>query len=173
MKANPRKPTEVRLVVRTVRKSYCLGCAGGPVSAILYAPSIMRTPRVLMLFALAAAAVFSTSCATVARVVNLREAPCTASFEARLSSILTEEREKPDIAETLAHRAYLILTKVEYGPRPFFVSSPSGIDYAFFVQKKHDRCLLRLYGRQKGFTSYTNNLTYISTRELPGCACEE
>lgn len=27
---------------------------------------------------------------------------------------------------------------------------------------------MRLYGRQKGFTRYTNNLTYIRTRKLSG-----
>jgi hypothetical protein len=145
----------------------------GSVGATLFMLAMIRKARVLMLVALAAAAVFSGSCATVARVVNLTEPLCNASFEARLSSILTESGEKPDVADSLAHRAYLTLTRADYGPRPFFVGSPSGTDFTFFVQKKHDRCLLRLYARQKGFMSYTNNLTYISTRELPGCACAE
>jgi glutathione S-transferase len=48
-----------------------------------------------------------------------------------------------------------------------------GTDYAFFIQKKHDACLLRLYGEQKGFVRYTNTLWYIATRELPGCDCSE
>jgi len=61
----------------------------------------------------------------------------------------------------------------QLGPRPFVVSSSSGADYEFFVQKKKQGCLLRLFGRTKGFTSYTNNLTYIATRPLPGCACQE
>ncbi len=61
----------------------------------------------------------------------------------------------------------------DYGPRPFLVASPSGTDYTFFVQEKKPICLLRLYGRQKGFWSYTNNLTYIATRPLPNCACSE
>lgn len=38
----------------------------------------------------------------------------------------------------------------------------------FFVERKGEECLLRLYGRQKGFTRYTNNLTYIRTRDLSG-----
>ena len=122
---------------------------------------------------LAVAAVFLGGCTTVAQVTNLTEAPCAASFEGRLSSILTEQREKPDIVETVAHRTYLMLTMANLGPRPFIVASPSGTDYTFFVQKKHGGCLLRLYGRSKGFMSYTNNLTYISTRELPDCACQE
>ena len=59
------------------------------------------------------------------------------------------------------------------GPRPFLVASPSGTDYAFFVERKDDACLLRLYGRQKGFVTYTNNLTYIATQPLAPCRCEE
>jgi hypothetical protein len=51
------------------------------------------------------------------------------------------------------------------------VGAPSGSDYAFFVQKKGSECLLRLYGRQKGFVRYTNNMTYIATRKLPPCRC--
>jgi len=133
----------------------------------------MKTSRLLPSLLLLVAAVLSAGCTTVARVANLTEAPCTASFQAGLSSILVEQGEKPDVAESLVHHSYLIFTKVDYGPRPFLVASPSGTDYTFFFQKKHDRCLLRLYGRQKGFTSYTNNLTYIATRELPGCACQE
>ena len=27
--------------------------------------------------------------------------------------------------------------------------------------------------KPKGFLSYTNNLTYIATRELPGCTCQD
>lgn len=118
-------------------------------------------------------AMVSSGCTTVARVSTLTETSCAKSFEAELSSVLAEEGEKPDVAGSLAHHAFLILTKVEYGPRPFVVVAPSGTDYTFFVQKKRQQCLLRLYGRQKGFVSYTNNITYIATRELSGCACEE
>lgn len=130
-----------------------------------------RVPSPLLLLALAA--VLSAGCATVAQVANLTEAQCSASFESELSSILTEQGEKPEGAATLAHRTYVTLTLAALGPRPFLVASPSGTDYTFFIQKKRNHCLLRLYGRQKGFVSYTNNLTYISTRELAGCACQE
>jgi hypothetical protein len=119
------------------------------------------------------AAVLSARCATVAQVDNLTEAPCSTEFEQSLSSILSAQGEKPEVAQDLAHRTYIVLTRTERGPRPFFVSSPSGTDYTFFIQKKGDRCLLRLYGRQKGFMSYTNNLTYIATRQLTACTCRE
>ena len=119
------------------------------------------------------AAVLSTRCAHVAQVDNLTEASCSAEFEQSLSSILSTQGEKPEVARELAHRTYVVLTRIDRGPRPFLVSSSSGTDYTFFVDKKRDRCLLRLYGRQKGFWSYTNNLTYIATRELTPCACRE
>lgn len=119
------------------------------------------------------ATVFSAGCTTVAQVANLTDATCSASFESQLSSVLTEQGETADAAAGLAHHTYLILTTAHLGPRPFLVAAPSGTDYSFFVQKKSARCLLRLYGRQKGFVSYTNDLTYIATRELAGCACQE
>ncbi len=114
-----------------------------------------------------------TGCATVAQVDNLTEDRCAVEFEQSLSSILSSQNETPEAARELAHRTYILLTRADLGPRPFLVSSPSGTDYEFFVQKKSDRCLLRLYGRQKGFVSYTNNLTYIATRQLVSCTCRE
>jgi hypothetical protein len=134
---------------------------------------VLKVHRVRIVSSGLLAAVLSTGCTTVAHVTNLREPPCAGSFESQLSSVLLEQGEKPDVADSLAHLAYLILTTADLGPRPFLVAAPSGTDYSFFVQKKSDRCLLRLYGRQKGFTSYTNDITYIATRELAGCACAE
>jgi hypothetical protein len=120
-----------------------------------------------------ATAVVPVGCTTVAQVTNLTEGQCTASLESGLVSILTEQGEKDETAASVAHRTRQMLATTELGPRPFVVASPSGTDYTFFIQKKRNRCLLRLYGRRKGFTSYTNNLTYIATRELSGCACQE
>jgi len=120
-----------------------------------------------------AAAVLSAGCNTVAQVTNLADASCGATFESQLSSVLIEQGETAEAAALLAKHTFLILTTAQLGPRPFLVAAPSGTDYSFFVQKKSDRCLLRLYGRQKGFVSYTNDLTYIATRELAGCACRE
>jgi hypothetical protein len=138
-------------------------------------PEALNTMRISSRSSLAglALAVFSAGCTTIAQVANLTEAQCNASFESRLASILTEQGEKDEVAATLAQRTYLKLTTAELGPRPFLVASPSGTDYTFFIQKKRNHCLLRLYGRRKGFVSYTNNLTYISTRELSGCTCQE
>ena len=111
-------------------------------------------------------------CTTVAEV-DLSQDSCRASFQDALSSILVEQHEAPDVAANLAAETREHLERVQFGPRPFLISSSSGADYEFFVEKKSSGCLLRLYGRQKGFTSYTNNLTYIATRPLPACACKE
>ena len=77
------------------------------------------------------------------------------------------------MANRLAVNTTLVLPSGALGPRPFGVTSPSGVDYSFFIQRKGDECFLRLFGRQKGFTRYTNNVTYIATRPLEGCACAD
>jgi hypothetical protein len=113
-----------------------------------------------------------TGCATVAEV-ELSQDACRQSFQDALASILVEQHETPDLAQKLADDTREALERTQLGPRPFVISSSSGADYEFFVEKKSSGCLLRLYGRQKGFTSYTNDLTYIATRPLPGCSCRE
>jgi hypothetical protein len=116
---------------------------------------------------------FGTGCTTVARIGNLTEPACQTAFSAALSTILVKEGEKAELADTLADRAVKRMVLVDLGPRLFVVASPSGTDYTFFVQAKKAGCLLRLYGRRRGFWSYTNNLTYIATRPLPPCLCTE
>jgi hypothetical protein len=113
-----------------------------------------------------------TGCATVSQV-DLSQDTCRPSFQDALDSILVEQHEAPEVAQKLAEDTCEALERTQLGPRPFVISSSSGADYEFFVEKKSSGCLLRLYGRQKGFTSYTNDLTYIATRPLPGCSCKE
>jgi len=122
--------------------------------------------------AVALALLTSAGCTTVAEV-ELTQESCRVSFQDALSSILVEQHEAPDVAQQLAEHTREALERAQLGPRPFVISSSSGADYEFFVQKKSSGCLLRLYGRQKGFTSYTNDLTYIATRPLPNCTCKE
>ena len=112
-------------------------------------------------------------CATVAQVTSLSDQNCRHTFVDRMSSILVEEGEKQEIAERLAESTTAVLSTGSLGPRPFVVASPSGADYGFFVEQKPSDCLLRLFSRQKGFTRYRNNLTYIATRQLDGCMCAE
>jgi hypothetical protein len=124
-------------------------------------------------FGLATALLLALGCASVAQVENFSDEACRRSFQSALASILVEEQEAPESSQELAERTRIALEHGNLGPRPFLVSSSSGADYEFFVEKKKGGCLLRLYGRQKGFTSYTNNLTYIATRPLPDCLCRE
>ena len=116
---------------------------------------------------------FATGCATMGRIANLDEPACGSAVSQAISTILRSQGEKPGTAATLADQAVKTMVLVNLGPRPFFVASPSGTDFIFFVQFKKSGCLLRLYGRQRGFLSYTNNLTYIATEPLPQCICSE
>ena len=112
-------------------------------------------------------------CTTVAQVTTLSDQNCRHMFVDRMSSILVEQGEKQEVAEKLAESTTAVLSTGSLGPRPFVVASPSGADYGFFVEQKSSDCLLRLFSRQKGFTRYRNNLTYIATRQLDGCMCAE
>lgn len=112
-------------------------------------------------------------CTKVAQVTTLSDENCHHSVRDQLNAILLDEGEKPETANHLSVNTTTVLATGALGPRPFGVSSPSGADYSFFVERKSEECLLRLYGRRKGFTRYTNNLTYIATRSLEGCACAE
>jgi hypothetical protein len=112
-------------------------------------------------------------CTTVAQVTSLSDQNCRQTFMDRVSSILVEQGEKQEMADKLAESTTAVLLTGSLGPRPFLVASPSGADYGFFVELKSSECRLRLFSRQKGFTRYRNNLTYIATRSLTGCICAE
>lgn len=115
----------------------------------------------------------TAGCATVAKVTNLSEESCRTSFTRQLSTILTHEGEKPEAADALAGKTVSTLTTHDLGPRPFAIAAPSGTDYRFFIDRKGADCVLTLFGRQKGFVSYANNLTYIATEVLPDCTCAD
>ncbi|GKS56481.1 hypothetical protein YTPLAS18_00080 [Nitrospira sp.] len=125
------------------------------------------------LLSILCAAAALVGCTTMAAITNPREQPCRQNFAAALADILVAEGEETARAQQLMGKAGLLGSVFDYGPRPFSVSSQTGTDYSFFVEKKGDDCVLRLYGRQKGFTRYTNNLTYIESRNLTGCQCHE
>lgn len=129
----------------------------------------MRTAAALLILGTVA----SAGCTTVAQVTTLSDPPCGDAATAALVKILESEGEAAPVARRLADSATGELRTMVLGPRPFLIASPSGVDYSFFVEKKGEACLLRLYGRQKGFVSYTNNLTYIATEPLAPCRCAE
>ena len=133
----------------------------------------MQRTRSSVRLAIVVAAVSVMSCTSVARITNLTDPACQTSLETELVAVLLGQGETLDDSTALAQRTATILAVGRIGPRPFLVASPSGTDYSFFVEKKKSGCILRLYGRQKGFVSYSNNLTYIDSRPLQGCSCAE
>lgn len=131
-------------------------------------------PVALLRIAIAASSLLAIgACTTVAQVTTLSDAACRDTVTAGFRKILEAQDEQPPVAARLAESATRGLSSHDLGPRPFLIASPSGTDYAFFVQADGDACMLRLYGRQKGFVSYTNNLTYIATEPLATCRCSE
>jgi hypothetical protein len=114
----------------------------------------------------------AAGCTTMAKVTNLSEESCRVSFTRQLSAILTAEGEQSAV-DALAAKTVSTLSTYDLGPRPFTIAAPSGTDYRFIVRHKGTDCVLTLYGRRKGFVSYTNNLTHIATQPLPGCTCIE
>jgi hypothetical protein len=110
--------------------------------------------------------------AIVARLLNPRSERCQASLHKAFSLMLVGQGEQPEIAEKMADDAIQALADVEMGARPFKLSAPSGYDYGFFFEREDNRCLLRLVAWQKGIVQYSDAVTYLATRPLPGCACE-
>ena len=117
--------------------------------------------------------ILCAGCATVAQVTSLSEPSCRESVERAFYTTFRGQGEPEEFAARLAGSATAGLQSWGLGPRPFLVASPSGADYSFFVERTADACLLRLYGRQKGFVTYTNNLTYIATEPLAPCRCAQ
>lgn len=109
----------------------------------------------------------------MAQVTNLEDESCRTSLTQQLSKILTNQGESSANSDVLAYKTVLTLATYDLGPRPFAIAAPSGTDYRFFIDHKGTDCVLTLYGRRKGFVSYTNNLTYIATELLPGCTCAD
>jgi hypothetical protein len=127
----------------------------------------------LRFFVGATIALAEVACTSVGHVTSLGDPACAMEFEVQLGSILVDQGERPEVAIQLASQSRRALALGNFGPRPFLVSSSSGTDYSFFVQAASSGCLLRLYGRQKGFMTYTNDLTYIATRPVMTCTCAE
>ena len=115
----------------------------------------------------------STGCTTVAQVTSLSEPDCTRAMTSAFETIFGKQGESPAVARELAESTTASLRSRNVGPRTFVVASPSGADYGFFVQRRDEACVLRLYGRQKGFVTITDNLTYLATEPLAGCQCAE
>lgn len=120
--------------------------------------------------AVALLALACAGCRTMARVTTLDDPACRATTTGAIADVLRAQGETERVDELAASTVDVLPA---LGPRPFLVMAQSGTDFSFFVQRKDDACLLRLYAREKGFTSYANDLTFIETRPLPGCGCAE
>ncbi len=118
---------------------------------------------------LAALLLALAGCATIGQV-DLSNEACAESFRSQIASILVAQGEKEEDAQPLAQRAVVELGFGDPGLRPFVIGSRT-TDYTFFVQKKKSGCFLRLLSRERGFTTYTNDITYIATRAVPACPC--
>jgi len=130
--------------------------------------------RIALRFAIGVAFLAACAgCTSVAQITTLADPPCRQALSYALAVLLEAQGETSQTAKPLAESAASALQYGGVGPRPFLVASPSGVDYFFFVERKDAACVLRLYGRQKGFVSYTNNLTYIATEQLAPCQCTE
>ncbi len=115
--------------------------------------------------------VLLSGCTTVGQVRNLEAPACRRSLESGVAQILLAQGENAGEAERLAQRTVSALDLSPDGPRPFALAANSGTDYHFIVQPTRSGCQLRLYGRVRGFTRVTNNLTWIESRPLAGCEC--
>lgn len=109
-------------------------------------------------------------CTSTAMLTTLDQGACRDATVAAIADVLRAQGETEQV-DALASDAVAALPAL--GPRPFLVMGRSGTDYSFFVQRKEATCLLRLYAREKGFTSYVNNMSYIETRSLVPCGCRE
>ena len=115
--------------------------------------------------------VLAAGCAQVSAVRNPETPACVASLRQAFGDILAAQGEAPQaVAQLVQHGADPVLLR-HNGPRPLFLRSPSGIDYGLFFDRRENACLLRLYMRRQGFSTYTNNVTYIDTRTVGGCDC--
>jgi tetratricopeptide (TPR) repeat protein len=111
-------------------------------------------------------------CHKMASISNLDEPACAENFQSRLKGILVRYGEEPDVAERLARSQISWLSLTSLGSRPFFVRSPSGADYTFFISRAKDFCKLHLVEKQHGFRSFSSNMPpYLASRKLKECFC--
>jgi hypothetical protein len=124
-------------------------------------------PAILVIAALAGGCTGSSA----SRLTNPAAAKCQASLRDAFAVMLVGQQEKPEVAEAVAAAGAQAIADVELGPTPFKLSSPSGLDYGFYIDDEMGRCLVRLVAIQGGRLQVSDNVTFIATRPLPGCSC--
>jgi hypothetical protein len=111
---------------------------------------------------------------SAARVLNPAVPRCQTSLHDAFALILVRQGEHEDVAEEIAKSGAAALADVDdLGAKPFLLKSPSGIAYAFYFEDEDDRCLLHLVAMQGGSLQVSDTLTFLATRPLPGCRCEQ
>lgn len=120
---------------------------------------------------LAAAAVALAGCATPTRIDNPADSACQRSVQEALSGILAGQGEPPSAYEPAVAQITEPGHLWQLSSRPFVLRTASSADYGFFVARSGDACELRLFMRARGSVRYTNNLTWIDSRQLSGCRC--
>lgn len=113
-----------------------------------------------------------SSCVSMGRILNLEASSCTDSLSEQLTISLIGQGEKSDEAKQTARHSVHLLQLVKLGKRPFGVSTRDA-DYTYFIENSKGNCVLRLLSIRKGFWRYSNNLTFIDTRIVPECLCED
>jgi hypothetical protein len=118
-------------------------------------------------------ALAACSASSVAQLLNPGYPRCQASLRKAFAVTLVGRGEREDVAEKLADETVQALAAVELGPKPFKVTSPSGVQYGYFFEREDDRCLLRMVAWQVGGLQYADAVHYLATRPLPGCGCKQ
>lgn len=108
-----------------------------------------------------------------ARVLNPAVPRCETSLRDAFALMLVGQGEHEDVAEKVAKSGAEALADVDLGAKPFLLRSPSGIAYAFYFEDEGERCLLHLVAMQGGSLQVSDTLTFLATRPLPGCRCEQ
>ena len=128
----------------------------------------LRARSLLVIAALAG----GCSTSNAARVLNPASVGCRESLRDAFALMLVGQGEQDDVAEQVAKSGADAIADTELGARPFKLSSPSGIDYAFYFEKEGQRCLLHLVAKQGGNFQFGDTLMFLATRPLPGCRCQ-
>lgn len=131
-----------------------------------------RRPRGPALVVIAALAGGGCATSNAARLANPAAVRCRASLRDAFTLMLVGQGEKDDVAEQVAKSGADALADVDLGPHPFKLSSPSGIDYAFYFEDEGRRCLLHLVAKQGAGLQLGDTLMFLATRPLAGCSCD-
>jgi hypothetical protein len=123
-------------------------------------------------FLVIAALVGGCTTSNAARLANPAAVGCRESLRDAVTLMLVGQGEKDNVAEQVARSGADTLADVDLGPHPFKLSSPSGIDYAFYFEDEGQRCLLHLVAKQGAGLQFADTLTFLATRPLAGCRCE-